>query len=507
MEAKVKTAAKKVSTGTNSLKSSLDKKNHRLVKKYILQLKENLEELDRVCISAEIEGVNKDESYLSNAIQLSDNANDLLIEGDIYLLDVEENEEARALHKVTAAKVDELFSLLTSFGECLAIPVGDLDTGISKLIEKRKGQMKEYEEQKILIASEIPKDKLDSIQELEKLYRSTVHSFESWLESAVRLTGVRESTQSKSFEKNKGPGLKLDRLALPVFRGNIRGFAKFVKEFDNTVGVQYPDPKIKVMYLQSQCLNKPPKKLVHKLNDYDEVLSRLKERYGKPSLVIDCVLKEVNELKLSHTDEQNSIIKLCKVLQSAWDDLSAVNCIDEFCNVVTLSTLESKLPHRLQTLWAREKIQSNLSSSNACMIALKAFLEEHRKIASDVLLMRGKGELELSKPIQSESKFQKFMEQLDSLNLQISLEEQLGLLNLRISQKELLDLLTLRISQEVLLGFLLTEGVSGVVSKTTGQRNVGSRALSNVGNVIALDTLKMLVKHLRKEVIVFKSAE
>ena len=102
------------------------------------------------------------------------------------------------------------------------------------------------------------------------------------------------------------------------------------------------------------------------------------------------MLKEIDELKLLQADEQSSVIKLCRVLQSAWDDLSAVKCIDEFCNVVTLSTLESKLPHRLQVQWACQKIEKKLDSSEESMLALKLFLEEQRRIASDVLLMRGK---------------------------------------------------------------------------------------------------------------------
>ena len=42
------------------------------------------------------------------------------------------------------------------------------------------------------------------------------------------------------------------------------------------------------------------------------------------------------------------------------------------------------------------------------MVALKSFLEDQRKVASDVLLMRGKGDLDLSKPSQGDSKNDKF---------------------------------------------------------------------------------------------------
>ena len=171
-----------------------------------------------------------------------------------------------------------------------------------------------------------------------------------------------------------------------------------MKEFEATVGVQFSDPKVKVMYLKNQCLKGGPKEVVRGLGDFDEVVARLKERYGRPSLTVDSVLREINELKLTPSDEQNSIIKLCRVLQSAWDDLTAVDSVDEFCNIVTLNTLESKLPGKVQVQWAREKIRLSFKSSKESMFALRSFLEEQRKVASDVLLMRGKIDIDSSEP-------------------------------------------------------------------------------------------------------------
>ena len=207
---------------------------------------------------------------------------------------------------------------------------------------------------------------------------------------SVKEAGTVKSTRARE------PGLKLDRLALPTFKGEVREFARFMKEFEATVGVQFSDPKVKVMYLKNQCLKGGPKEVVRGLGDYDEVIARLKERYGRPSLTVDSVLREISELKLIPNDEQNSIIKLCRVLQSAWDDLTAVDSVEEFCNIVTLNALESKLPSKVQVQWAREKIRLQLKSSKESMFALKGFLEEQRKVASDVLLMRGKTDIDSS---------------------------------------------------------------------------------------------------------------
>ena len=93
------------------------------------------------------------------------------------------------------------------------------------------------------------------------------------------------------------------------------------------------------------------------------------------------------------------------MIQAAWDDLTAVGYLDEFCNIVTLTTLEAKLPQDLQIQWAKEKIKSKLNCSKECMFGLKAFSEDQRKVASDVLLMRGKSESKHSPGDSRNSKF------------------------------------------------------------------------------------------------------
>ena len=388
MEARVRSAGKKVTTTTNSLKSSLEKKNHRLVQKYVVQLRENVEELDKVCIEAEMAEVNPTEGYLLNFIQVSDTANELLITGDEYLLSVEETEEASALKKVNSAKILELSSLLTSFGRCLAVPVEDLDAaGMGKLINKRQKQMKDYEEQKIKILSDMQGDQLSSFQDLEKLYRSTALVLDEWVESSLKSTGNPKVTELKpEGENKKAPSLKLDRLTLPIFSGNIRSYARFLREFNATVATEFTDPKIKLLYLQNQCLAGPAKECVKNLTKYDDVMNRLNERYGKVRNVVDVVLKDINQARLPE-DEVSRTIALAGLLETAWDDITAINALDEFCNIITLGTIESKLPPRLQISWAQEKE----GSSKTCMEKLKVFIERQRSISEEVLMMRTTG--------------------------------------------------------------------------------------------------------------------
>ena len=158
-----------------------------------------------------------------------------LVQGNEYILDSEQREENKALQKVNYANINELSSLLTTFGERLNNPDDDFDpsqqTGLSNLINKRKQQMKEYEEQKIKIVSEADDLAQNSVQDLEKLYRSTALALSQWIETSVALIKDTDINESKfCLESKRGTGLKLDSLSLPVFHGNVRHFARFLLE-------------------------------------------------------------------------------------------------------------------------------------------------------------------------------------------------------------------------------------------------------------------------------------
>ena len=263
---------------------------------------------------------------------------------------------------------------------------------IDNLINMKRNQFETYHNEKVSLESHISEDNKETIEKLEKLYYATSVMLDKWIESALKFCAknVKDDPLERITKSSgKAPGLKLDRLALPVFRGNIRSFARFIREFENTVCLEFSDPKIQVMYLQNQCLVGPPKELVRNLTTYDEVMNRLKERYGKPSVVIDTVLKDISDLKIK-SEDPSGIIAISRSLQMAWDDMTAIGNIDEFCNVITLRTLESKLPERLQMLWAEQKNDAEYNSSKKSMMGLKDFVENHRRIAEEVIAMKGK---------------------------------------------------------------------------------------------------------------------
>ena len=386
-------ATRKVKSLVESLKNSMLTKNSRLIQKYVKELKEALEDMLEALVAVEIEGIDEKEPWLVNAREFEESGQAKLFDAEKYLLEIEDKEECNARELVNEAKLKELVSSVTSLSESLKTSAIDLVKDVDKahqpkiihdLIDERKCQMSVLKKQKLELFSTV-ENPSGKMTKFEENYNSVSTMLNDWIEIAIKYVGQLGNVIPVN-NSSKGPGLKLDRLSLPVFKGNVRAFARFVREFESTVGVEFQDPKIKVMYLQNQCLAGPAKELVRNLITYEDVMSRLKERYGKLGLVVDSVLKDIKDCRVGE-DESNAVIALSRVLEFAWDDLVAIDALDEFCNVVTLGTLESKLPSRIQILWAQEKPEG---SSRDAMHALKMFIEKQRKIAQEVLSMRSK---------------------------------------------------------------------------------------------------------------------
>ena len=87
----------------------------------------------------------------------------------------------------------------------------------------------------------------------------------------------------------------------------------------------------------------------------------------------------------SGENESKTIIKLSKLLDLAWDDLAAVGSIEAFSNVVTLRSLENKLPTRLLQKWIEAKTSMANYTTVQIMKELKKFIGIQRDLAETFL--------------------------------------------------------------------------------------------------------------------------
>ena len=306
-----------------------------------------------------------------------------------FISELDSKETNRKNKLILEMRINDLNSNLNLFLSKLTL---DDNTVPKDLIEEKNKTLSLYDRERQALVVETC-DSEESIKlklkELESNLVTAKTKFQSWKENSIKNNYFERSTSSISDESNiyeapKHPRFKLESLSLPKFSGNVRLFPKFLKEFEITVGVQYHnDPDLKLMILQNQCLSGLPRDLVNNLTAFDEAMSRLKNHYGRPSLIIESILKELKDFKLS-SNESFNIIKLDTLLQSAEDDLNIVNFSEEFNNVVVIKLIESKLSLKLQELWAEKKSEIEDSKSNTIMKELKSFIKNRSKVAQSM---------------------------------------------------------------------------------------------------------------------------
>ena len=386
---------KKVIACSKNLQAAIDMNNKRIVQKYVDQMQALLDKLLKACVDAEMNDVGEEETWMVEARTADQEGQSMLIRGEDYLSEVFNTESLSAVQRVNKLKLIELISNIKSFQDSIKTPAVDTvkdveivkqNDVLNRNMSHKREQWSIYQHEKVsLISEECSKSNEEEVNELNELFKVVTIRFNSWCEEANKHFIVQPSIVTMT-EKSRGPELKVDRLSLPVYKGEVRNYARFVRDFENTVGHQFTNPKIKLMYLQNQCLVGPAKECIRNMTNYEEAMSRLKERFGRIGLVLDTVLKELKDMRLPD-EESRAVVFLARVLERAWDDLSAIDAVDEFCNIVTLGIVESKLPHRIQILWAQIKKEG---SSKELMMDLRGFIEDQRKIAENVLAMRGK---------------------------------------------------------------------------------------------------------------------
>ena len=366
--AEEKSFSDKLSVIKNKITDYIDKKNIRQVKKYLSELKALEEKFDSIDIN---------DKY-SKVADLSDIAEEFIFEYEGKEINNRNKDLLKVRINDLSLDIDEFLNILTDVKEKISKGIiVERNENFDKLDKERKNICIEY--------SKCDEEMKGKIKILEDKFQTTKIKFQSWKEMCVKVN-FNESSDSLDDSLNTStkpqinPRIKVEALSLPTFKGNVRLFPKFLREFEITVGSQYTESSTKLMILQNQCLFGYPKELIIHLTSFDDAMKRLKQYYGRPNLTIESVIKELKEFKLSQNDSIN-IMNLDKFLTSAEDDLRGVKSWDEFNNVVVLKIIESKMSLKTQELWAERKAEIMDESSINIMSVLKEFIRNRSKIA------------------------------------------------------------------------------------------------------------------------------
>ena len=192
-------------------------------------------------------------------------------------------------------------------------------------------------------------DRSDVTSELK--WTDTIHDmYTETLQIIASYTSDLPSETRQDDNKKSNFGLKLQRMPLPKFNGDIREYPRFKDDFRTQVmpsilNEQQP-------YVLKSCLTGTPLEIVKNVDhSVQDMWKRLDERYGEPSKLIDVIMYEIKKMKAIKDNDDAKFIKLVDTVESAYRDLERLSLEREVSNAQTVSFIEEKLPPDIRTRW------------------------------------------------------------------------------------------------------------------------------------------------------------
>ena len=211
----------------------------------------------------------------------------------------------------------------------------------------------------------------------------------SWLEQLhdmmsemnIKICSVINA-RKEAADENKKNSMRLERMKMPTFQGDVRDYPRFKSDFNEQV-VPHVGGDKNAAYALKSCLSKVAYDLVKNVdNDIAEMWRRLDDKYGKPSKLVDVIMYDIKKLKMVREGEEKSFIDLVDVIERGYQDLCRLKLEKEMSNNTIVSLIEQKLPRDIAKDWAKEvnKAGSSVDDGNKFPSLLQFLLEQKRII-------------------------------------------------------------------------------------------------------------------------------
>ena len=195
------------------------------------------------------------------------------------------------------------------------------------------------------------------------------------------------SRSSASGEDHHSSSLRLQKVSLPSFTGDVRSYARFKGNFLKVVQPQYKDETHLMYVLKEQCLKGNAKTLVENVQEMKDIWERLDDKFGHGIDIVNLVLKDVKNLSIDKKDQQQGLVNLVDTVERGMQDLINIDAKAEMANSYTVSLIEKKLPMRILTKWLDQDCKKVGAER---FDELVEFLKVERKQAQRLIQLRTK---------------------------------------------------------------------------------------------------------------------
>ena len=174
--------------------------------------------------------------------------------------------------------------------------------------------------------------------------------------------------------------LKLERMKMPTFNGQIRDYPSFKSDFERQVM-----PSIKsneaAAYVLKSCLSKEPLEIVKNVDDdIHQMWVRLNDRYGRSSKITDAIMYDIKHLKAVSDNDGKRFTEFVNTIERCYRDLTRIQMGSEISNSTIVSMIEEKLPSSIKAMWCLEVSDKNSTVEDRDKFpCLLEFLLKHKR--------------------------------------------------------------------------------------------------------------------------------
>ena len=190
------------------------------------------------------------------------------------------------------------------------------------------------------------------------------------------------SDTSKSSASISNTRIKLERMRMLIFNGNIRDCPRYKTDFIKLVQPQIHNQEA-AAYILKSCLTEIAYNLVKNVDDdLDEMWKRLDDRYRRTSKLTESIMYDIKRRKPIKEEDEKRFVEFADLIERGHHDLAHMKVEHELSIMTVISLLEEKHPKNIRRDWSKRvnEKDNKIDDTNRFPAFLDFLLEQKRII-------------------------------------------------------------------------------------------------------------------------------
>ena len=211
---------------------------------------------------------------------------------------------------------------------------------------------------------ELPLERQYTENEIEWIRQ--IHS--QYSDISGQIESVSSNKETKTHAKESHNPLRMEKVRIPSFDGNIRSYPQF--KGDSIEHVIPIISEVSAPYVLRSCLSKEPLECVKTVDDnLEEMWARLDDKYGDPTKVTDVIIDAIQNFKTIQKGETKKLPDFITVLEDGYRDLKRLGLEHEIMTSA-VSTIEKKTSREIGPFKIKDVVKNVVLESATVLFSI-----------------------------------------------------------------------------------------------------------------------------------------